>query len=67
MPTAQLHAQLKELEAERALATLEGLARNATYMAALDGEIAATRHAYVGVAVAQIATLRGELSGPQVG
>ena len=30
-------------------------------------EIAETRAAYVGLAVTEIATLRGELSGPQVG
>ena len=36
-------------------------------MADLDGEIEATARAYVGVAVTEIATLRAELSGPQVG
>jgi hypothetical protein len=67
MPTTQLQHHLQELEAERALAALEGLAGNATYMAALDGEIAAARSAYVGAAVIEIATLRAQLSGPQVG
>jgi hypothetical protein len=36
-------------------------------MADLDEEIAATRHAYIGAAITDIATLRGELSGPQLG
>jgi hypothetical protein len=67
MPTTQIQIHLQALEAERALASLEGLAKNATYRAALDCEIAATRDAYVGAAVTEIATLRAELSGPQVG
>jgi hypothetical protein len=33
----------------------------------LDGEIEATARAYLGAAVTEIATLRAELSGPQVG
>jgi hypothetical protein len=33
----------------------------------LFGEIEATARAYVGAAVTEIATLRAELSGPQVG
>jgi hypothetical protein len=36
-------------------------------MADLDGEIEATTCAYVGAAVTKIATLRFEVSGPQVG
>jgi hypothetical protein len=67
MPTARIHNHLQELEAERALASLEGVASNATYMADLEGEIAATRNAYVGAAVTELATFRAELSGPQVG
>lgn len=58
---------LQELQAERALASIEGLASNAAYMADLDEEIAATRSAYVGAAVTEIASLRAELSGPQIG
>jgi hypothetical protein len=38
-----------------------------TYMADLDGEIEVTTSVYVGAAVAEIATLRAELFGPQVG
>jgi hypothetical protein len=56
-----------ELQAERALASIEGLALDSAYMADLDGEIEATASAYVGAAVTEMATLRAEFSGPQVG
>jgi hypothetical protein len=36
-------------------------------MADLDQEIADTHSAYVGAAVTEIATLRGQLSGPLLG
>jgi hypothetical protein len=36
-------------------------------MADLEDEIAAARSAYVGAAVTEIASLRAELSGPQLG
>jgi hypothetical protein len=52
---------------ERALASIERLAEDSAYMADLEGEIEATTRAYVGAAVTEIATLRAELSGPQVG
>jgi hypothetical protein len=58
---------LRQLQAERALALIEGLEANAAYMADLDDEITATRFAYVGAAVTEIASLRAELSGPQRG
>ena len=57
----QEHLQL--LLVERALAEVEGLAANVAYMADLDDEITATRNAFVGAAVTDIATLRGQLSG----
>ena len=63
----EMHTHLLELQAERALASIEGLAVNSAYMADLGGEIEATTSAYVGAAVTEIATLRAELSGPQVG
>jgi hypothetical protein len=63
----EMQMHLQELRTERALASLEGLATNAVYMAHLDREIVVTSHAYVGAAVTEIATLRAELSGPQVG
>jgi hypothetical protein len=40
---------------------------NPAYMTDLDDEIEATTCAYVGAAVTENATLRAELSGPQVG
>ena len=63
----ELHEHLGLLLAERALAAVEGLAGNRTYMADLDEEIAATRAAYVGAAVTDIALLRAGLSGRLVG
>jgi hypothetical protein len=67
MFAAEIHTHLKELQAERALASIEGLASDSAYMADLDQDIAQARDAYVGAAVTEIATLRAQLSGPQVG
>jgi hypothetical protein len=58
---------LRELHAERALALITGLGADDAYMADLDDEISATRSAYMCTAVTEIAWLRAELSGPQVG
>jgi hypothetical protein len=63
----EIHTHPLELQAERTVASIEGLAPNSAYMADLDGEIEATARAYVGAAVTEIATVRAELSGPQVG
>jgi hypothetical protein len=63
----EMHSHLQQLQAERALALIEGLESCPAYMADLDEEIAATRHAYVGAALTEIATLRAQLSGPQLG
>ena len=60
---AGVREQLQNLLVERALANVEGLTASALYMADLEDEIAATRTAYVGAAITEIATLRGELSG----
>jgi hypothetical protein len=67
MFAAEIHTHLQGLQAERALASIEGLASDSAYMADLDQEIASAHHAYVGAAVTEIASLRAELSGPQVG
>jgi hypothetical protein len=67
MSAIEMHDHLKQLHAERALALIEGLEDNAAYMADLDHEIDTTRFAYVGAAVTEIASLRAELSGPQLG
>jgi hypothetical protein len=63
----EIHTHLLDLRGERALATIEGLSLNSAYMASLDEEIEATTYAYVGAAVTEIATLRAELFGRQVG
>jgi hypothetical protein len=57
----------RELQTERALASIEGLSNDSAYMADLHDEIAATRFAYVGAAVTEIAMLRAQFSGPQLG
>lgn len=67
MSAIEMQSLLQQLHAERALALVEGLGSCSPYMADLDEEIAAMRDAYVGAAVTEIATLRAELSGPQVG
>jgi hypothetical protein len=61
-PPSDLHARLELLYLERALAAVEGLAADSHYMADLDDEIIATRHAYA--AITEIATFRAQLSGP---
>jgi hypothetical protein len=53
--------------AERATAIGTGLAHNVMYMDDLEADVEAARGAYVGLAVTEIATLRGELFGPQIG
>jgi hypothetical protein len=67
MSAIEIQDHLQQLQAERALALIEGLEGDATYMADLEDEIAAARSAYVGAAVTEIASLRAELSGPQLG
>ena len=67
MSAIEMQIQLQELQTERALASIEGLRSDSAYMADLDDEIAVVRNAYVAAAVTEIATLRAELSGPQLG
>lgn len=55
--------RMRELQAEHALAALEGIGDDSPYMHDLRVELEGTRSAYVGAAVTSIATLRGELSG----
>lgn len=57
----ELAEHLQRLEAERALAGLEGLNHDGPYMDDLLDEIAACRAAYVGAAVTDIAILRAAL------
>ena len=67
MLAIEIQLRLKELYAERRLASSEGLAANGAYMADLEDEIAELSDAYLETAVTEIATLRAALFGPQVG
>ena len=63
----ELRSQVTQLEAERSLALGTSLASVPAYMADLDRELDYRRHLYVAAAVTEIATLRAELFGRQVG
>jgi hypothetical protein len=68
MTTAlEARSHLSELQVERALVRSTSLAHVDAYMADLEEEIAVWQSVYVGAAVTEIASLRGELFGPQVG
>jgi len=58
---------LRRLEAERLDAVEAGLGENTLYMTDLDNDIEASRALYNGPAATEIATLRAQLGGPQVG
>jgi hypothetical protein len=62
-----IRGHLLQLEEERAVALREGLGGISAYMADLHAEIEHRRELYIGAAVTEIATLRAELFGPQVG
>ncbi|MEA2269234.1 MAG: hypothetical protein QOD55_407 [Solirubrobacteraceae bacterium] len=62
-----IRQHLELLETERALALETALRDDPAYMADLRQEIVATRHAYVGSAVAEIASFRAQLGGAQGG
>ena len=63
MTAYDLHNHLLELKAERALAEETGVASIASYMEDLERDIARSHAAFVGAAVTEIASFRGELSG----
>jgi len=65
--TLEARTQLRRLQAERLDAVEAGLGENALYMADLINDIEASRALYVGLAVTEIASLRAQLSGPQLG
>ena len=67
MSAIEIHTYLQALQAERALASIQGYALGSAVTADLDSEIEATTRAYVGAAVTEIASFRGQLSGPQEG
>ena len=58
---------LELLHNERALAMTTPLRHDRAYMADLDEEILATRHAWISSAVLEIARFREQLSGAQLG
>jgi hypothetical protein len=67
MNAFEARSHLSELELERDLARSTALAGVDAYIADLEHEIATWRNVYIAAAVTEIATLRAELFGPQVG
>jgi hypothetical protein len=67
MRAHDMRLHLAGLMAERLEAAEANLDSNALYMRELEDDLVAAREAYIGLAVTEIATLRGELSGRQVG
>ena len=67
MTAPNARQQLQRLQTERLDAVDAGLGENALYMADLESDIAASRVAYVALAVTEIASLRAQLSGAQHG
>jgi hypothetical protein len=64
---AEAREHLAELEEERAVAVISGVAEIDTYIHDLDLEIELWEQQYVLAAVTEIATLRAELHGPAIG
>jgi hypothetical protein len=67
MTALELRGYLAELQAERSLALVSGLADVESYMADLDQELETGRELFIASAVTEIATLRGEVFGRQAG
>ena len=67
MTATDARQQLQRLQVERLDAFDAGLGSNELYMEDLESDIAASRMAYVALAVTEIASLRAELSGAQHG
>jgi hypothetical protein len=67
MSSIEIRVHLLDLALERLTAERMGLSNDRHYMADLEEEIAAYRAAYVGAAITEIAVLRGELFGREVG
>jgi hypothetical protein len=63
MTAADLRTRLNQLTAERLDAVEGGLGENVVYMDELTDEIELVRTAYTIVAVTEIASLRGQLTG----
>ena len=60
---AEIQDELRMLYVERALAEIEGLAADKSYMADLLDDIESHKAAFVGAVVTEIACLRGQLGG----
>jgi hypothetical protein len=67
MTSSDARSRLQRLQAERLDAVDAGLDRNTLYMVSLEHDIEASRSVYIGLAVTEVATLRGQLGGPQLG
>ena len=67
MTATDARIQLQRLQVERVEAVEVGLGENAAYMVSLETEIASSREAYIGLAITEMATLRAQLSGAQLG
>jgi len=67
MSSAEIRARLVQLAEERLQAREVGLDRDPAYIADLEDEVAECRAAYTCAAVTEIAILRGELLGRDVG
>ncbi len=67
MTALDVRLHLGRLAAERFDAIEAGLGDNAIYMRELDQDLTAARASYAGLAVTEIATLRGQLFGTQNG
>ena len=67
MSARDMRIYLSQLMAERHEASEAGLGENAVFMRELEVDLVAAQEAYVGLAVTEIASLRGELGGRQFG
>lgn len=67
MTASEMRNRLVSLHAERALALTADPSPAEAELAEMDREIELFRSAFVGMAVTEIATLRGELYGPRFG
>ena len=67
MTAHDVRLRLGRLAAERLEAIEAGLGNNAAYMRELEQDLSAARASYVGLAVTEMATLRGQLGGRQHG
>ena len=63
MSTYELRQHLDNLRTEKAYAEAVGLDLNDVYMNHLESEYEAYTHAYIGAAVTELATFRGQLFG----